>query len=227
MTPPRSQLTFSYWSDPMCIWAYVAQAKLEQLLRSADGQLLVEYRVVPVFGSIPWRVTSGPWAKAGLSGRVEATHRIAREHDCPEVSGECWARDAPASSWAAGAAIKAVGAAEQAGELPPGTGGEYLKQLRARFFVDNENIARRRVQLSVAEALAIPRAPLEARLDDGSALSLLWEDEQEKDRLRIQGSPTYVFDGGRAMLYGNFHYGVLQATVEQLLAGARASGSNC
>lgn len=106
-------------------------------------------------------------------------------------------------------------------------GPTYQRALRERFFVGEANIALRRVQLEVAEELALPRAPIEQRLDDGSALAAVWEDHTEKERLRIQGSPTYVFDGGRAMLYGNFDYGILRSTVEELVRGAGPGGSAC
>ena len=83
------------------------------------------------------------------------------------------------------------------------------------------------MQLEVAEGLGLPRGPIEQRLDDGSALAAVCEDHAEKERLRIQGSPTYVFDGGRAMLYGNFDYGILRSTVEELVRGAGPGGSAC
>jgi len=222
-----SRLSFGHWSDPLCIWAFVAQDTLDRLLAEMGSRLHVNYRVVPVFGSVRWRFEKGPWASGGPSGRVEATRAIALSHGHPEVSGECWVQDRPASSWAPAAAIKAVTALELAGQLADGTGGEYQRRLRARFFVDNVNIARRSAQLALAEALAIPRAPIEQRLDDGSALAALWEDHWDKEQLKIQGSPSYVFDGGRAMLYGDFAYGVLHATVEELLRGAGPEGSAC
>jgi predicted DsbA family dithiol-disulfide isomerase len=93
--------------------------------------------------------------------------------------------------------------------------------------VDNVNIARRGGQLELAEALGVPRAGIEQQLDDGRALAALWEDYLETQRLKLQGSPSYVFDGGRTMLYGNFTYGVLHATVEELLHGSRPEGSTC
>ncbi len=68
---------------------------------------------------------------------------------------------------------------------------------------------------------------IEARLDDGSAIARVWEDANEKDRLKIQGSPTFVFDGGRTMLYGNFSFGVLHATCEELVRGLFPGGSAC
>lgn len=219
------RLRFSYWSDPLCIWALIAQQKLDRVLQELGGHVKVDYRIVPVFGSVPWRFAEGPWAKEGVDGRVAATRRIAEQGGRSDVSGECWRRAMPPTSWAPAAAIKAVFALEE------GRGDEagpvYQRALRERFFVGEQNIALRKVQLEVAEELGLPREAIEARLDDGSALSLVCEDHAEKERLRIQGSPTYVFDGGRAMLYGNFDYGILRSTLEELVRGAGPGGSAC
>lgn len=222
-----SRLEFSYWSDPLCIWAFIAQSKLERILDEFGGRLVVDYRIVPVFGSVRWRFRDGPWAKEGLDGRVAATRRIAEHAGRTDVAGECWRRAAPSSSWVPAAAIKAVFAMEQVAECAPGSGAHYQRSLRERFFVLEENVAHREVQLAVAEALGIPRLALQRRLDDGSAFAAVWEDHIEKERLRIQGSPTYVFDGGRAMLYGNFDYCVLRSTVEEFLRGADPGRSEC
>lgn len=219
------RLKFSYWSDPLCIWALVAQQKLDRVLRQLGERLHVDYRIVPVFGSIPWRFSAGPWAKDGVEGRVVATRTIAEQGGRTDVSGECWRKAMPSSSWAPAAAIKAVFALEE------GHGAEvgpvYQRVLRERFFVAEKNIALRSVQLEVAEQLGLSRGPIEQRLDDGSALAALWEDHVEKERLRLQGSPTYVFDNGRAMLYGNFDYGILHSTVEELARGVEPGGSVC
>ncbi len=219
------RLKFSYWSDPLCVWALVAQQKLERVLAELGEHIRIDYRVVPVFGSVRWRFAQGPWAKDGVDGRVLATRKIAEQGGRTDVSGECWRRAMPSSSWAPAAAIKAVFALEdgRGEELGP----TYQRTLRERFFVGESNIALRSVQLEVAEELGLPREALEQRLDDGSALAAVCEDHAEKERLRLQGSPTYVFDGGRAMLYGNFDYGILRSTVEELVRGAGPGGSAC
>ena len=221
----RPRVGFSYWSDPLCIWALVAQQKLDRMLAELGDRVQPSYRIVPVFGSVAWRFAAGPWAKDGIEGRVAATRRIAEEAGRKDVSGACWQRAMPASSWAPAAAIKAVFALEdgRGDELGP----TYQRALRERFFVGEENIALRSVQLEVAEEVGVPRAPIEARLDDGTALAAVCEDHAEKERLRLQGSPTYVFDGGRAILYGNFDYAVLHSTVEALVRGAAPGGSAC
>lgn len=220
-----ARLRFSYWSDPLCIWALVAQQKLERVLAELGEHVRVDYRIVPVFGSVPWRFAHGPWAKDGVEGRVLATRKIAEQGGRSDVSGECWRRAMPASSWAPAMAIKAAFALDEGRD--EAIGPTYQRVLRERFFVAEANIALRAVQLEVAEELGLPRAPMEARLDDGSALAAVCEDHAEKERLRIQGSPTYVFDGGRAMLYGNFDYGILRSTVEELVRGAGPGGSAC
>lgn len=228
MAPTRAMsepLAFGYWSDPLCVWALVAQPKLDRVLAEAGDRLRVDYRVVPVFGSVPWRFAAGPWSKEGVEGRVRATRRIAVEGGRTDVSGECWRKAMPQTSWAPAAAIKAVFA------LPDGRGAvegpRYQRALRERFFVAEQDVGHRRVQLELAEELGLDRGAIEARLDDGSALAAVWEDHAEKERLRIQGSPTYVFDGGRAMLYGNFDERILRSTLDELLRGRAPGGSQC
>ena len=224
---PTDRIPFTYWSDPLCVWALVAQPRLDALLRDYGAWLAAEYRVVPVFGSVRERLRAGPWAREGLEGRVVATRRIAEQAGRTDVSGECWRRATPATSWAPAAASKAVSAAVVAGEVPAEVAPRYTVALREAFFVSERNPALRSVQLEVAEALGVPRAAVEARLDDGSALAAVWEDHAERERLKLQGSPTFVFDGGRAMLYGNFPSGLLHGTVDQLLQGLYPGGSVC
>lgn len=221
-----SEIEFEYWSDPLCIWAFVAQPKLEHLLEAQGDRVRPHYRIVPVFGSIRQRFRDGVWAAAGPEGRAESTRRIAAEHGLEDVSGRCWIEDCPASSWAPSLALKAVFAMEDEDELPPGAAAAYQLAMRRRFFVDDRNVARRAEQLALAEELSIPRAGIERRLDDGSALCALYEDHERREALGIRGSPTYVFEGGRAMLYGNFSEPVLTATVQELVR-LTVGGSAC
>ncbi len=212
----------------MCVWAFVAQPKLEHVLTAHGDELDPRYHVVPVFTSFPQRFgPGGAWEKDGPRGRADKTRKLALEHGREDVTGTVWVDDCPSSSWPAGAAIKAVIAMEDAGLVAEGRGGEYSQSLRDWFFVRNQNTARRSVQLAVAEELDIPRGPLEARIDDGSALSALLEDQERRASLGLLGSPSYVFDGGRAILYGNFSESILTATVEELVRGLHPGGSDC
>ena len=92
------RLKFSYWSDPLCIWALVAQQKLDRVLGELGAHIRVDYRIVPVFGSVPWRFAQGPWSKEGVEGRVLATRKIAEQGGRSDVSGECWRCAMPSSA---------------------------------------------------------------------------------------------------------------------------------
>ncbi len=221
------RIAFTYWSDPLCIWAYVAQDKLDRILREWGEKLDVSYRIVPVFGSLPWRFSDGPWATGGPEGRAAATRKVAEDFGVTNVSGEVWCSDCPASSWSAAAALKVVSRLEDEGAVDAGCFAAYQWRMRERFFVDNRNMARRSEQLALAEEMDLPRAPMEASLDDGSAWAMVWEDHHERERLLIEGSPTYVFDGGRAKLFGNFSEDVLNATVKALVCGLDPGCSSC
>lgn len=221
------QIEFEYWSDPLCIWAYVAQPKLEAVLERHGEQLAPRYRVVPVFGSIPQRFATGAWSEAGPQGRAEATRRVASQHQHENVDGSCWLNDCPSSSWSAGAALALVHRMSEDQTISRGQAERYQWRMRERFFVENQNVARRTIQLELAEETGVSREVLERRLDDGTGLSALWEDHARRESLGLRGSPTFVFDGGRAMLYGNFSEAVLNATVEELVKGLVAGGSEC
>jgi len=229
MTNPTEtrRLSFEYWSDPLCIWAYVAQPRLDRILERYGDRLDVRYHVVPVFGSVPWRFREGSWKKSGVEGRVAATARVAAQFGYTNITGEVWRDNCPASSWAPGIAITSVFALEEQGELAEGSGAAYQWAIRRAFFEDNRNVARRSVQFEVAESLGIPRAPIERFRDDGSGIALLWEEDQLRNEMKIQGSPTYVFDGGRARLFGNFKERVLQSTIAELLEDLDSGGSAC
>ena len=220
-------IEFEYWSDPLCVWALVAQPKLEAVLHKHGDLLAPRYRVVPVFGSIPQRFATGSWAERGPEGLAEATRRVAHQHGLQDVDGGCWLSDCPTSSWSAGAALCAVLGMVEDGTITLKVAERYQWRMRERFFLENQNIARRRVQLELAEEVDVPRHVLEDRLDDGTGTRLLWEDHMLRESLGLRGSPTFVFDGGRAMLYGNFSEAVLHATVEELVKGLIAGGSAC
>ena len=83
------------------------------------------------------------------------------------------------------------------------------------------------MQLQRAEGLGLDVAQLERQLDTGLGLAWMAEDEEVRQRSHLQGSPSWVFDGGRAVLYGRVNQDVLRHTVLDLLAGLRPGGSRC
>lgn len=222
------RIEVTYWSDPLCIWAFVSHHRHEAIRDGYIDRVSIVERVVPVFGSVPRRFRDGSWSASGPAGRAEKTREIAASFGIEDVDGALWVDDPPASSWSPGMAVVAVRAMVRDGDgADPGQDSLYHLALRNAAFRENRNTARREVQLEVAESLGLSRAAMERRLDDGTAMAALWEDHRAREAHKVQGSPTYVCDGGREMLYGNVAEAVVRATFDALLDGRKSGGSAC
>lgn len=68
---------------------------------------------------------------------------------------------------------------------------------------------------------------LQARIYDGSAIAALMNDYQICKLQTIKGSPSYVIDGGRQVLYGNVGYRMLHANIEELAKNPPEEASWC
>ena len=51
--------------------------------------------------------------------------------------------------------------------------------------------------------------------------------DELKEKFRVMGSPTLVFNEGRQMIYGNVGYRVIEANVLELLNKPKAAASWC
>lgn len=215
-----------FYTDPLCIWALLAEPKIDAVQAEFGDRLRVHYQVVPVFGSIDERLSTGSWAKNGIEGRVRATARIASTGGLTGVSGEGW-RHKPASSWGPAAVAAAVRQLEDSGDVPDQSTRAVLRGLRHRFFYDDDDITLRSVQAEVLEAADLPADRVLARVDNGPAFARLAEAVARREAQRIDGSPTWIFDGGRARLFGNVDLRVLRATIQALLDGEEPGSSAC
>jgi predicted DsbA family dithiol-disulfide isomerase len=93
---------------------------------------------------------------------------------------------------------------------------------RCAFFRDNRDIARWDVQCEIAEALGVDIGAIEDSIQSGSAFARLAADYQDADKMRIEGSPSFVLDEGRQKLYGNVGFRLLEANIQELLRVPRS-----
>ena len=63
---------------------------------------------------------------------------------------------------------------------------------------------------------------IENSIHSGSAFARLAADYQDADRMRIEGSPSFVLDEGRQKLYGNIGFRLLEANIQELLRAPRS-----
>ena len=97
---------------------------------------------------------------------------------------------------------------------------------RCGFFRDCRDIARWGVQCELAEALGVDINAIEKLIHEGHAFARLAADYQDADKMRIEGSPSFVLNEGRQKLYGDVGFRIIEANIQELLrapAGDRAS----
>lgn len=236
MPTASSPIQIDYFSDLLCIWAYVAQIRLDELQQSYGASIDVRQHFIPAFGSTQRSVVESWKERGGLAGYSAHVQEIARRFPHVVVHPEIWTRSIPPTSASAHLFLKAVQLLQSSGlidaEPQPRLQGRRMSDavawaLRVAFFRDLENISERAVQLAIAEHHALPIAALERQLDDGHAMANLCSDLHSQEQFKVRGSPTYVLNEGRQVLYGNIGYKVIAANVEELLHQPEGQASWC
>lgn len=226
MGEPRHPVQIEYFSDVLCVWAYGAQARVDELKRTFAAAAQVHYRFIPLFAAAQARVL-GTWGQEGGFDRFNGKLReIVSGWQHVQVHPDVWRTVRPASSTTAHVFLKAVQMLERAGDLSPEPQSEFdgrsrfeetLWQVRKAFFADARDISRRSELAAIAGELELPLARIDELVDNGEAHAELHLDREAQDRYHVAGSPTYVLDEGRQHLYGNVGYRVIEANVRELL----------
>lgn len=227
-------LTVSYFSDVLCIWAYAAQIKLDELRRQFGDQIQIEYRFLHLFGDVEARIEVGWGDKGGAGGYSRHLQQMAARFVHIDIHPEIWTRNAPPTSASCHLFLKAIQLLEKHGELSAAPeqrfGGksvfeEAVWRCRLGFFRDLQDIADREIQEAIATEMALPLAGIRQHIDSGAAHAALCADFDAKDRQLVEGSPTLVLNEGRQKLYGDVGYRVIEASINELLMdpGDRAS----
>ena len=69
-----------------------------------------------------------------------------------------------------------------------------------------------------------PFDAIRERIEDGEAYAALHHDAELMKTYGVLGSPTYVFNEGRQLLYGNVGYRIIDANLRELLSTPTGNG---
>jgi predicted DsbA family dithiol-disulfide isomerase len=92
---------------------------------------------------------------------------------------------------------------------------------RCAFFRDCRDISCWDIQREIAEALGADIGAIEERIHSGIAFANLAADTQDADKMRIEGSPSFVLNEGRQKLYGNIGFRLMEANIQELFRAPR------
>lgn len=221
------RIVVEYFTDVLCVWAYGAQIRLDQLRRDFGEQVQVVHRFLPLFASTAERIQR-EWGGRGVyEGYNRHVRDIAAAWEHVAVHPRIWLDEAPASSMPAHLVLKAIQLLGQRGALGESIGVASVVEsacwrVRQAFFCEARDVARREVLEDIVSALGLPLPKLQALLENGEAHAALNSDFEAKDRYHVPGSPTLILNEGRQRLYGNVGYRVIEANVHELLRDPRS-----
>ncbi|MGB8331192.1 MAG: DsbA family protein [Polyangiales bacterium] len=229
-------IQISYVSDVLCIWAYVAEARLDELRKEFGASIELEYRFIPIFGATHHRIGEGWKDRGGFAGFGRHVRKVAKGFPHVSVSQRVWGKVAPTTSAAAHEVLCAARLLVDEGVLDSARhddlGGRTLFeqaiwQVRSAFFEHARDVSNRDVLLDVVARAGIPAPAIEAKLKSGEAMAEVCRDIELRDEHKIEGSPTYYLNQGRQKLYGNVGYRVVSANLRELLEQPEHQASWC
>lgn len=225
-TTDAAPVEILHFTDVLCVWAYVAQRRMDELRATFGEQIVVVDHFVPVFGDTRTKLERGWSHRGGPEGYAAHVREIGARFGLT-IDARAWAEVAPASSLSCHLFLRGVGAAEADGEFAPGAMDATARALRAAFFEHGRDIAQRRVQREVAEACGLAVGRIEHHIENGDAYAGFNRDLDRVREYTVALSPTSIFNEGRQRLNGNVGYRVIEANIRELLSGPSAGASWC
>jgi predicted DsbA family dithiol-disulfide isomerase len=209
MTKP---IIVEYYSDLLCVWAWIAQKRIDELNHKLNNKIEIHYHYLDIFGDTQAKMDKQWATKGGFQGFAEHVVESAKPYADVIISKDIWTKTKPSTSANAHLVLKAV-------ELHYGMekSAELALDLRQAFFGQAKDISNLDVLYALVEQVGLNVELIKPLINNGRAMAALMTDYQIAKQLSLKGSPTYIIDNGRQTLYGNVGYKVLLANIEEQL----------
>lgn len=218
-----------YFSDVLCVWAYIAQIRLNELKKAFGDKVAVQQHFVTVFGDTQGKLVNRWRDRGGLSGYGRHVRETTASFSHVTVHADTWERNVPSSSISCHVFLGAIRLLEQKGivEKSAGIFDKTVWAMRAAFFTQAVNICDRAIQFQIAEELGLPVASIQEQIDSGEAYAQLSQDLDLVKEYNVTVSPTMVFNEGRQRLNGNVGYRIIEANIRELIETPPGEQSWC
>lgn len=204
-------ISLTYYTDALCIWAYIAQARVDEIAQNFPEQVKIEHRFCSIFGDTVNKIETGWHERNGYAGFGAHVLHSVKAYPHVSVHPDIWKTCRPASSTPAHLMLKAVQKVDKA------SCESVLNAIRVAFFEDCRDIARWPVLQDIVAQTGLSLIDVQRFVDNGVAYAALEADIHDQKALMIQGSPSFILNGGRQKLYGNVGYSVIEANIKELL----------
>lgn len=213
-------LTLTYYSDILCVWAYISQARIDEVSARFSPEVDIDYRFCSVFGDTADKVGTG-WAnRGGYEGFGQHLHEVASEFDHIKLHPDIWQQCRPVSSTPAHILMKAVQRVDRSQSRA------VLQELRSAFFERCLDVGKWSVLKDALDEVGVSVKDVCELIDAGIAYADLEADRRDQQNLLVQGSPTILLNEGRQKLTGNVGFRVIEANVNELLCSKAAGAAS-
>jgi predicted DsbA family dithiol-disulfide isomerase len=215
-------LQIDYYTDVLCVWAWIAQKRIDELKQEWGERIEFRYHYLNLFANTEKRIGVGWQNKGGFAGFGQHVIDSASPYPDAKVNPSIWQTVRPKSSMNAHLLLKAI-------EIVDGaeSSARYSVKLRQQFFEQNEDIGNMKHLLSLADGCGFSVSALQDAIENGLAAAELAQDYQTAQELGVKGSPSWIMNAGRQTLYGNVGYRVLNANIKEMLEHRDQEASWC
>jgi len=229
-------IRIDYFTDVLCVWAYLAQIRLDELIKQFGTDVDISYHFIPIFGCTANRIGEGWKDKGGFDAFSKHTHEVCEAYPYVHLHSDVWKQNAPKTSSSCHFFLKSVQLLEEKGLISSARQEQYdgrtifeeaVWRTRLAFFQDAKDVALLDVQLGIARSLALAEDVIVEQMHNGEAMAELCRDIELRDEFKVEGSPSYILNEGRQKLYGNVGYRIIEANVLEILNKPESETSWC
>lgn len=214
-------IEIDYYSDVLCIWAWIAQKRNDELVRHYPGQLTFKQHYLDLFADVPSRIGQGWQEKGGYEGFAQHVQDAAAPYEL-SIHPDCWRTVQPSTSANAHISLKAIEQLYDASQSE-----QFAVILRKSFFEQAQDIGNMTVIDQLISDSGLDAQAVKQQRLSGLAIAALMGDIKTAQQNAISGSPTWLINQGRQKLYGNVGYRILSANIDELLKQPKHEASWC
>lgn len=221
MAPDCKPIRIEYYSDVLCIWAYIAQTRMEELISEFGPQIELQWRYLSVFGDVPGKLEKS-WKDRELNfGYAHHVQKVASQFPEIEIHPELWREVVPVSSGPAHLWLCAARLISNDAER------KLSSHIRDAFFRHQVDISQDHELFRIALEAGLNAELLKQSIQSGQAWTALCGDWNLAKAESVSVSPTIVFNSGRQRLSGNVGYRIIKANLKELMCQSDEQFSWC
>ena len=211
------QVRITHYSDILCVWAYVSQIRINELMDNYGENVKLEYLFFSVFGNAVEKIDKQWESKGGRTAYSQHVQEVVDQFGHLSVHSDIWIKDPPFSSLPCHLYLCAAQLAEENGKLECGTFKELAWQIRKSFFSEAKDISNISIIREIIEEKGLPLSEFESNIVNGKAYAALSSHMQRALDGYVRASPTFTFNDDRQRLTGNVGYRIIEANVRELI----------